>query len=252
MFRLSEQAFAFKKQVYQKGQLSNAELMSAEIELQRSRGAAVEVEATLHKLVGRVPGMPGIGQADSVWSNRMVTTEWPNQNYSLNPINLGWTTDRQYLDFFAGRGTFTPLPTVNSPASPGAAPTAAGSSNMIEKIRTALDKSVKIEKELQNVYIQDALTYLHDLAAKDIPFRTLVKNSERTTVSLMPGELPLGAWLIAIQDEVPDLVLYVREYGILATARERAPKDAITVAEFWRNAQAAKARADKPKVEEKK
>ena len=64
-----------------------------------------------------------------------------------------------------------------------------------KKIRTALDKSVKIEKELQNVYIQDALTYLHDLAAKDIPFRALVKNSERTTVSLMPGELPLGAWL---------------------------------------------------------
>jgi hypothetical protein len=258
MHRAQEQLHAAKKELFRKGQLSSLEMLTSEIELQRSKATLVSAEAELHKLIGRVPGMPGVGQADSVWSNRMVTTEWANQNYSLNPINLGWTTDRQYLDFVVGKGTFNPIPMTNAPfTTPGAPATPAASLNMIEKIRAALDKPIKVEKEVSNGTVKAVSTYLRDQVAKDLQFRFLLdQNASNSSVTLEPGELPFGAWLISVQDEVPNLVFVVREYGILVTTRERAPKDAIPVAEFWRSSKAAKPKEekkdeDKPREEKK-
>lgn len=248
MHKAQERLHAAKKLLFEKGQLASLEMMTSEIELQRSKATLVAAEAELHKLIGRVPGMPGVGQVDSIWSDRMVTTEWAIRNYSLNPINLGWTTDSPYLNQSPGKGTFNPFPMTNAPFTTSGAPAApAASLNMIEKIRAALDKPIRMEKGIANGAVREVSIYLRDQVAKDVQFRFLLdQNVSNASVTVEPGELPFGAWLISIQDEVPNLVFVVREYGLLGTTRERAPKDAMTVAEFWRNTKAAKTRADKP------
>ena len=256
-FASAESIINQRRKLYKAGQLSELEMLAAETEYQRAKSELVKVEADLHKLVGRVPGlaMPGgVGVSDSVWSDRATVTEWSNR--TINPPAT-WRSDVPVLFDYRGKSVYTPIPMAESLkwdlAGGGKA---AGGSSMIEKIRAALDKPVKVDKPFHDVPVQDVLAYLRDAAAKDVPFRALIGTAghpQQVPVSLMPGELPLAAWLIAIQDEASDLVFLVREYGILVTTRERAPKDAIPVAEFWRSSKAVKPKdEDKPKVGEKK
>jgi hypothetical protein len=114
---------------------------------------------------------------------------------------------------------------------------------MAERIKAALDKTVSLD-EFPDARLKDVLGFLTKKAGVDVPFRMLGKTEEEP-VSLMNAELPLGAWLQAIEDSVPNLRFVVREYGILATTKDRIPDGAITVQEFWR--QGAKAKTPAPK-----
>ena len=49
----------------------------------------------------------------------------------------------------------------------------------------------------------------------------------------LKGQVALGAALQALQDVVPGLHCYVREYGILITLDEAAPPDGLPLIDFW-------------------
>jgi hypothetical protein len=60
------------------------------------------------------------------------------------------------------------------------------------------------------------------------------KAKEPVSLSL-EGEVPLGASFQALEDVVPGLKCYVREYGILITEEgASAETDAIALIDFWR------------------
>jgi hypothetical protein len=253
--QLTEEILTRKKQMRLENQLSYLELVASQIELQRSKAAVAELEATLHKLIGRVPGMnvPGTGvKTDPNWSNSDLYGHLP-----LNS-NLSWPNDTRFLlEYANNKGTFAPFPMANIYSPVGPFTPAASNSNMMEKIRTALDGTIKIEKET-NAPIQKILeTMLKKDGDRNVPFRCLIKQEKAdANVILMPGELPVGAWIVAIEDYLQDqphiVRFYVREYGILVTTADRAPKDAIPVSEFWRRSKGVeRPKEEKPKEEKK-
>ena len=62
----------------------------------------------------------------------------------------------------------------------------------------------------------------------------------------LKGQFPLGAALQALQDAAPGVQIYVRDYGLLVTTKDRMPEDALRLRDFLR--QTAKPKDDaKPK-----
>ena len=104
---------------------------------------------------------------------------------------------------------------------------------MAEKIRAVLNKSVKVTPLKQTPLADVVKTYRH--AADGLPFLLNLgeKGKEPVTLSL-EGEMPLGAVFQALEDVVPDLKCYVREYGILFTLTDTLPDGAMPLNEFWR------------------
>jgi hypothetical protein len=104
-----------------------------------------------------------------------------------------------------------------------------------EKLRKALDAPVKVspvkEKPLAEVLAP------FRAAAKDVPFLFHLGEKEKEVVSLsLEGEVPLGAAFQALEDVVPGLKCYVREYGIIVTEEgATAIADGMPLIEFWRS-----------------
>jgi hypothetical protein len=111
---------------------------------------------------------------------------------------------------------------------------------MAERVKAALNKTVKVEEFKEELPLGEALAYLVRKAGVDVPFRPIGK-LENAPVMLMKGELPLGAWLQVFEDSA-DVRFVVREYGILVTTVNRIPQGAISVQDFWK-------RGDRPKTE---
>jgi hypothetical protein len=103
---------------------------------------------------------------------------------------------------------------------------------MAERIKAALNKSVKIDASKGELPLTEVLAYLVQKAGIDVPFR-LIGKLDDVPVSLMKGDLPLGAWLQVFEDS-GDVRFVIREYGILVTATSRVPKGAISVQDFWK------------------
>jgi hypothetical protein len=71
-------------------------------------------------------------------------------------------------------------------------------------------------------------------AAAGVPFLANLGDKAKEPVSLaLRGDVPLGAALQALQDVVPGLQCYVREYGILITLDDAAPPDGMRLIDFW-------------------
>jgi hypothetical protein len=105
---------------------------------------------------------------------------------------------------------------------------------MADKLRAALDLPVKVSPA-KDVPLADLLAPFRT-AAKGVPFLLHLgdKANQPTSLSL-EGEVPLGAAFQALEDVVPGLKCYVREYGILITEEgATAVTDGIALIEFWR------------------
>jgi hypothetical protein len=110
-----------------------------------------------------------------------------------------------------------------------------------DRIRAALDQSVKLGAEGGKVTIQEAL---------DV-FKKAGLPSRMDGVNLNPiisqgEELSIGAWLQLFADRDRDACFVVREYGLLVTLKHLAPPDALTVSEFWKKPPAPKAQEQTP------
>jgi hypothetical protein len=122
---------------------------------------------------------------------------------------------------------------------------------MAERIRAALDKTVKLEEPRAEQPLKEALESFRQKAGIDVPFRYLLGNKAAEPVLLLKGELPVGAWLQVFEDSAPEVRFVVREYGILVTTRDRVPEGAVRVHDFWRQKEALKAPAAEEKAPKK-
>lgn len=106
-------------------------------------------------------------------------------------------------------------------------------STMAERIRKLLDTQVVADSNVQG--LEANLTNVLNEAKSDVPYRIMVAADRARDVQLPTGgKLPVGAYLQAIEDSVPDLRIVVREYGLLVTTRDRFPEGAIRVVDFWK------------------
>jgi hypothetical protein len=112
--------------------------------------------------------------------------------------------------------------------------------SMAERIKAALDKTVKMAAIPQEVPVTDALAAIIQKGNIDVPFRPVGKPGNAPT-TLMSAELPFGAWLQALEDSDPNIRFVVRDYGILVTTKDRVPDGAITVHDFWKRGEKSKA-----------
>jgi hypothetical protein len=113
---------------------------------------------------------------------------------------------------------------------------------MADKVRSALNVTVKV-KPLTAVPLADVIKN-YRASAEGVPFLLHLgdKGAEPITLSL-EGEVQLGGFLQALEDVVPGLKCYIREYGILITLDETQPEGAMPLIEFWHQ----KSAQEKPK-----
>jgi|SRR5262245_769678 len=107
---------------------------------------------------------------------------------------------------------------------------------MAEKIGKALDKLIKLDKPIEKAPLKEVLNLLRSKAG-DVPFLPQLQGKDDQPVSLsLTGEIMLGAAFQALQDVVPGLQCFVREYGILILVDGATPdQDAMLLLDFWRN-----------------
>jgi hypothetical protein len=220
--------------------VSELELQKARLEVERARSEVAKHESELNLLVGRAKAQQG------------ATVFW-----ELAGREMAFGSDGRWLATGMADGTVQLWdPATGKAISSGATGNAAwGDSHyvakvppgtMSERIRAALAKPIRIEGGKQAMPLTEAIEMLQKKGGADIPIRVLPTVPRANTVELMAGELPLSAWLQMIEDSIPELRFVVREYGILATTRDRRPEDAMPLGEFRRRTE------PKPKEEEKK
>jgi hypothetical protein len=223
-------------------------VLKAKSDVDQAAANVAQCEAELMKLVGRVPGLPaqhGTGTAGTVG--------FTSDGAFLPDLRLQYDlTDR--LPNPKGTAPSSGTPTKNpQQAVPFSYPQSNPSpfSDMADKLTLALVHPLKIEKEFKNVPVHEVLGYIHDHAMKDIPMRFAVSNAIRYQIDLMAGELPLSAWLQAVQDTVPELRFVVREYGLLVTTADRVPNDGLLLGDFVRRIKVPRANSPEPDHKEK-
>ncbi|HEX4592414.1 MAG TPA: hypothetical protein VH120_20960 [Gemmataceae bacterium] len=111
-------------------------------------------------------------------------------------------------------------------------------SKMSERLHAALDGKIKVEP-VNNVPLGDVLKKYRTAAGVPFLLHLGEKAAEPINLSL-DGEVQLGAALQALEDVVPGLRCFVREYGILVTLDETAPERAMPLVEFWHRKPGAK------------
>ncbi len=261
VLRQTEELHKMREELHKKGNLSSVELAQGRIEVARAQATVASQEADLMKLVGRVPGQPEqhttVQKSDSAWvdfvgdpsalfngttTNRpwVTGTLYPTGPYALmTDGSVRWwdvnNANTLYLhNFYNSLATYNPR--VNAPAA-----------SIADKITEALKKPIKIEKDRRDT-VKNALNFLKQQGLKDVPVRMLASEHKvfEMPAELMAGELPLSAWLQAVQDSAPELRFVVREYGLLVTTADRAPPDGLLLGEFLR-----RTKAEKPKEEKK-
>ena len=105
-----------------------------------------------------------------------------------------------------------------------------------ERIRAALDKTVKLGEKNEKVTFDKALEAFKKVGL-DVPVRVPLKMSPIFTLG---EELPVGAWLQMFADETPDCLMLVREYGLLVPGKTlNPPTDAVSVFDLWKQKPAA-------------
>ena len=211
----------------------NYQLAREKVELAKSKLAAAETELKLLTTGGSVAGAIDID---------------PNQG---TDSALKWFGTRMSDDALAADRLaryFAVLDLVERTAVKGPIP---------DRIRAALDKSVKLGAKGEKVTFAKALETFKKEAGLDVPVRGSLPLVERQDpknpneiralpieIELEGEELSVGAWFQLFEDNAvaPHVVgagttryrFYVREYGLLVSATDAAPPDAPTLTDFWK------------------
>jgi hypothetical protein len=245
-----------------------SELTQSEALLAKAKADLAKLEADLAIPLGRLPGKYNTvdGSSNTIFQSLSSNDGWQdwNNNLNLNGLNNPWTYP--HLSTFPGQWTpqaqwqlglnpqnpaaswpstnlvpGTIRTVINVPADfTGSVTVKSGPGSIADKIRIALDKPIKIQEWKQPMSLADVIEFLRTKAETDVPFRLLLDNNAKDRIDLMNGELPLGAWLQAVEDSIPQLIIVVRDYGLVVTTRGRLPPDAEPVRDFWRRAKAQK------------
>jgi hypothetical protein len=242
-FKTAEEIYNGKLEMYRRNKsFSMLELMQEKLQMDKAASSLAECEAELMKTVGRVPGLAALGSGTGVGSAPGTAVVQDSLMAQLRS-QLNFNTSSLVLPanstiVWDNRSALSQF------ANVALAPPAIPPNSMMDKLKAALDRPVKIDKELKGVPARQALDYLREHGMDGIPMRVTSGNSFNVPIDLMAGELPLRAWLQAMQDSVPDLQLVVREYGLLVTTSERVPTDGILLGDFLRRIKASDVKAE--------
>ncbi len=110
---------------------------------------------------------------------------------------------------------------------------------MIARVLKSLNQPIAIGEGMHNVATPDVLSYLSEQVTKTLKEKLRIRlvgaHDRLGGLSLEAGKMPLGAWLLLIEDSLPqdrgDPRFYVREYGILLSYR--APSGGYPLAKVW-------------------
>lgn len=236
---VSKEVLDYQTKLHQKSFTDAATLRKSQLELERSKAEVQRLEADLNALLGRVPGKQSVVQQLNTTQFWNVTPYMDDWRHSLLQPNTAWSATLNPTLLSDGTVRWAVM---NQPYAWHAelfartAPT-----SVSERIRIALDKPIKLDAPKEALPLTVTLEMLRKKAGVDVPIRVLAANKS-LTIELMAGELPLGAWLQAVEDSAPEIAMAVREYGILVTLKERLPRDAEPIRDFWRRSRAEQAK----------
>jgi hypothetical protein len=208
----------------QTGHAPTHESQKAEVQLAAARAQLAQAEATLNALTGTLPGgaaalageaagggQPGTAPPPPAWAGIPGPAGGPGFAGGGGAIGFHGGMAGSEVAMRVPRGAFA------------------------DRLRAALDAPIKVapakEKPLAEVLVP------FRAAAKDVPFMFHLGEKAKEVVSLtLEGEVPLGAAFQALEDVVPGLRCYVREYGILVTEDGATGiADGMPLIDFWRS-----------------
>jgi hypothetical protein len=218
----AEANFQRLTKLFEKGMVSSEELVKVKADVEAVKAAMKQAELTLNGLTGKLnvggfgaapmvgipgPGIPGVVAVPG--------------GQALGAFGSGGGA----LGGGVGGSPFAAEAQARAPHGP-----------MAEKIGKALDKTIKLDKPIEKVPLKDVIA-LFRAKAGDVPFLPQLQGKDDQPVTLsLTGEMMLGAAFQALQDVVPGLQCFVREYGILILVDGASPdQDAMPLLDFWRN-----------------
>jgi len=228
---LAEAEFRRFQELRRTNAIAGEELTKTEATLQQAKAALAQAEAELNALLGRVPG-----DKSEVDPAARRGLEWilRQQNANARFQGLGvLVPDRQEpltelgvaaLLAAGGSARVVPLPEAVRP-------------EMAQRVRKFLNAKVKFERTVETTRIKDLLEFLQERAGVDVPVLIENQAAEKHANVHLPikGELTVAAVVQALEDVQPELVLAVRDYGILVTVRDKMPAKAVRLLDFWRS-----------------
>ncbi|HSQ54133.1 MAG TPA: TolC family protein [Gemmata sp.] len=248
----SERA-AWAVRMHERGMIDQRQVMEERAKLAVAKSALSKVEAELKLLTGD--------------SDRTVLEAWmraaaPPDHKSEVTRGIDFLLRQQYYDrAFEGQVTAADFlariadrPTVKGPIP--------------DRIRAALDKTVKLGAKGAKVTFEKALEVFKKEAGLDVPVRgefpklwyveAKKPNDYHTRpieIALEGEELPVVAWFQLFEDNAVGgnrngamrYRFYVREYGLLIAPVETAPPGAPTITDFWKQKPPAQQSAPDPR-----
>ena len=217
MLALAEQSLAIQERARQTAQGTLEGVLAAQAMVEKHRGEVEKLETELKSLRGEfaVPGITSVAFSPDgrmLWTGRADGTIrlWdPATGQALNQLAGPWFAGARDAD--------------KGPPSAVQAP-------MLDRIKKLLDQEVELAL---NRPVVAALEMVLEAAKSDIPLRVMVPNQPDAPV-VMKGKLTVGAWIEAIEDTDPSVGLYVRDYGLLLTNKDRRPEGVLSVHDLWK------------------
>jgi hypothetical protein len=104
---------------------------------------------------------------------------------------------------------------------------------MADRIRQALDAPVALTKPIEKAQVREIVRLLaSQLGDNRVPFFVQPPEQQVGPVSItLEGTIPFGAALQVLEDAA-GVRVFIRDYGLLITLDDAAPRGAMTLSEF--------------------
>jgi len=212
---LAEEDFDRASNLWKGKALSKNEFAESERKLQLIKSQVAQLEASLATLTGQLPVLNrvNLGQAPGM--------DFRGQGMGGGGVGLGGA-----LGGGGGAGLADEGP---KPRWPRQA--------MADRMAKALDQPVAKVNKFDGIPLADLMEHVRE-QSKEVPILAKLDGLEGSNVTVnFKGELTLGSLFEVLTDTIPDLKIFVRDYGFLITFSHGAPDDGLLVGDFWRQRQ---------------
>jgi hypothetical protein len=251
----ADESFKEVSKIMKAGAMSQEEFRAAEAKLAAAKAQLAQTESTLNGLTGSLPaglGSVSAGEGASTGSTSaganpgtfQTGTSGTNGARGSNTGSVGGFSGN--MGGFSGGGGlpgipgggFSGLAGVGANLGAGGGfggsppPVRAPQGPMVEKLHTALNANVNV-KPKRDMPLSEVVSSYRSSAG--VPFLLQLGEKAKVPVSFsLDGDVQLGAVFQALEDSVPGLKCYVREYGILVTMDDAANVEgAMPLVDFW-------------------
>jgi hypothetical protein len=216
----AEAMFQLATQNFNAGALATSELRSAKANFESAKLALKQAELALRGMTGKLTA----GDGGGVMGGMPMGAGMPGMPGMAGVGPAGFSGAAAGGEGMMGGGGVGIADSVQRPRG-----------SMADRVRKALDGQVKLDG-LSNVPLRDVVTLLKE-HTPGIPYLSNLGSKKDEPVTLdLRGEIQVGAFFQALQDVVPGLQVYVRDYGILLTVDDLGspPVGAMGLLNFWR------------------